>query len=135
MLPNSDILRSVSDVIKPYLHAYELDHRDREQSILFAKGRLAHVNRLLGKALLPDLTEAAIRDYMRTRLAEGAGGRTVNMEVGELRRAIGKPWSVHGPNVRKQEERKDVGKALPRRKRGGSSKRRHLTPGGRRRRR
>jgi integrase len=94
------------------LHAYELDHRDREQSILFAKGRLKHVKRLLGTALLPDLTEAVIRDYMRTRLGEGASGRTINMEVGELSRAIGKPWSVHWPNVRKQEERKDIGKAL-----------------------
>jgi integrase len=34
------------------------------------------------------------------------------MEVGELSRAIGKPWSVLWPKVRKQEERKDIGRAL-----------------------
>ena len=34
------------------------------------------------------------------------------MEVGELSRAIGKHWSDLWPKVRKQEERKDVGKAL-----------------------
>ena len=34
------------------------------------------------------------------------------MESGELSRAIGHPWSVLWPKVRKQEERKDVGKAL-----------------------
>ncbi len=45
-------------------------------------------------------------------LHEGASGRTVNMEVGELSRAIGKPWSVLWPKVRKLEERRDVGKAL-----------------------
>jgi integrase len=34
------------------------------------------------------------------------------MEVGELSRAIGKPWSTLWPKTRKLEERKDVGKAL-----------------------
>lgn len=105
-------IRSVSDVIKPYLTRYELDHRGREKSILFAKGRLAHVKRILGRTLLPDLTEDVIRGYITTRLAEGVGGRTVNMEVGELSRAIGKPWAQLWPRVRKQEERKDVGQAL-----------------------
>ncbi len=93
-----------------YLEAYELSHR--EKSVLFAKGRLAHVTKLLGSTLLPNLTEDAIRSYMRVRLHEGASGRTVNMEVGELSRAIGKPWSVLWPKVRKLEERRDVGKAL-----------------------
>ncbi len=105
-------ISSVADVIKSYTIRYELDHRGRPQSILFSKGRLAHVKRLLGPALLPDLTEDAIRQYIKTRLAESASGRTVNMEVGELSRAIGKPWSVLWPKVRKQEERKDVGRAL-----------------------
>jgi integrase len=49
---------------------------------------------------------------MRTRLAEKVSGRTINMELGELSRAIGHPWSVLWPKVRKMEERKDVGKAL-----------------------
>jgi integrase len=102
----------VSDVVGPYLAAYELDHRGREQSILSARNRLAQVKRLLGNSILSDLTEDAIRGYMGTRLAEGVSGRTVNMEVGELSRAIGKPWSTLWPNVRKQEERKDVGVAL-----------------------
>jgi integrase len=105
-------INSVADVIKKYKVRYELDHRGRQQSILFSKGRLAHVNRLLGAALLPDLSEDAIRGYIKTRLAEGASGRTMNMEVGELSRAIGRPWSALWPKVRKQEERKDVGRAL-----------------------
>jgi integrase len=108
--PRENRIRSVNDVVRPYLHAYELNHR--EQSILFAKGRLTHVMRLLGNVLLPDLTEEAIRGYIRARRLEGASGRTVNMEVGELSRAIGKPWSTLWPKTRKLEERKDVGKAL-----------------------
>ena len=99
---------SVADVAKTYEQRYALDHRGREQSILFSKGRLAHVKRLLGTALLPDLTENAVRGYINTRIEEGANGRTVNMEVRELSRAVGKPWSVLWPKVRKQEERKDV---------------------------
>jgi integrase len=105
-------VNSVAGILKSYLAAYELDHRGRQQSILFAKGRLAHVKRLLGAALLPDLTEDAIRGYITTRIEEKASGRTINMEVGELSRAIGKHWSVLWPKVRKQEERKDVGQAL-----------------------
>ena len=105
-------MRSVADVVKPYLKRYEQDHRAREKSILFAKGRLKQVMRVLGKTLLPDLTEDAIREYMTARIGEGMSGRTVNMEVGELSRAIGKPWSILWPKVRKQEERKDIGRAL-----------------------
>lgn len=34
------------------------------------------------------------------------------MELGELSRAVGQPWSLLWPKVRKLEERKDVGRAL-----------------------
>lgn len=105
-----DRIRSVSDVIKAYLHGYELNHRP--SSLVFARKRLAHVNRLLGTVLLPDLKEAVILDFIRTRVKESAAGRTINMELGELSRAIGHPWSILWPKVRKMEERKDVGKAL-----------------------
>lgn len=105
-----DRIKSVNDMICAYLEAYELSHRPK--SILFAKGRLAQVTKHLGATLLPDLTEDTVRAYMRTRLKERASGRTINMEVGELSRAIGRDWSVLWPNVRKLEERMDVGKAL-----------------------
>lgn len=105
-----DRIKSVAEMVKAYLESYSLAHRAK--SVLFAKGRLAHVSRLLGTRLLPDVTEGAIHAYMRTRLDEGVSGRTINMEVGELSRAIGHPWSTLWPKVRKMEERKDVGKAL-----------------------
>lgn len=105
-------VNSVADIVKAYSLRYALDHRGRPQSILFSKGRLAHVTRLLGAKMVPDLTEDAIRGYIATRIGEGAGGRTVNMEVGELSRAIGMKWSALWPKVRKQEERSDAGKAL-----------------------
>ena len=107
-----DRINSVADMIKAYQTRYEINHHDRQQSILFSRSRLAHVKRLLGSKLLPDLTEDIICDYIKARLEEKASGRTINMEVGELSRAIGKRWSVLWPKVRKQEERKNAGQAL-----------------------
>ena len=103
-------ISSVEDVVRLYLEHYPLNHR--RKSVLFAGSRLAHVIRLLGTTLLPDLTENTIRSYMKARVAERASGRTVNMELGELSRAMGQKWSVLWPKVRKMEERKDVGRAL-----------------------
>lgn len=84
--------------------------------MLCAKGRLEHVTRLLGSALLPDLTEDRIRQYIKTRLSEGACGRTCSLELGKLSRAIRRTWREVWPKTRHLEERKDVGRALtPRR--------------------
>lgn len=105
-----DRIQTIGDLVTRYLGHYGLNHRAK--SIAFANGRLAHVRRLLGSTVLPDLTEDAIRSYIRTRLGEGAAGRAVNMELGELSRSIEKPWSLLWPKVRKLEEQKDVGKAL-----------------------
>jgi len=106
----TDRIQTVSDLVIRYLEHYSLNHR--ATSVVFSNGRLAHVQRILGAFVLPDLTEDAVRSYIRKRLDEGTSGRTVNMELGELSRAIGKPWSILWPKVRKLEERKDVGKAL-----------------------
>jgi integrase len=103
-------IRTVEDVIGSYLEGYKLNHRP--QSTLFATGRLKQVKRSLGKVVLSDLTEERIRGYIRQRQSEEVSGRTINMEIGELSRAIGQPWSVLWPKVRKLEERKDVGRAL-----------------------
>ena len=70
------------------------------------------MKKALGNVVLSDLTDDCIRDYMRQRQAEDISGRTINMEIGELSRAIGQPWSLLWPKVRKLEERKDVGRAL-----------------------
>jgi len=103
-------IRSVADIIKPYLENYKLNHRP--QSITFATGRLTVVQRALGNVVLSDLTEDRIRAYIRQRQGDGVSGRTINMELGELSRAIGQPWSLLWPKIRKMEERKDVGIAL-----------------------
>jgi integrase len=62
--------------------------------------------------MIPDLTEDVVLRYAKTRLGEGVSGRTVNMELQHLSAAIGKPWKILWPKVRRLEERKDVGQAL-----------------------
>jgi len=103
-------IRRVRDLVKEYLEAYPINHRP--ESVRYVKSHLGVVSKALGDLMLVDLTEARMRSYIAQRLAAGVSGRTVNMEVGELSRAIGKRWSELWPNVRKLEERKDVGKAL-----------------------
>jgi integrase len=103
-------IRTVADAVDPYLKGYTLNHRP--QSILFATGRLNRVKKSLANVILSDLTDERIRAYIRERQTEEASGRTINMEIGELSRAIGQPWSLLWPKVRKLEERKDVGRAL-----------------------
>ncbi|MDR3719480.1 MAG: site-specific integrase, partial [Bryobacteraceae bacterium] len=103
-------ISTVLDCTKEYRKAY--DHGHREESKLWVAGRLAKVEAALGNVLLPSLTEARVREYMTTRAAEGAGGRTINMEVSMLARAIGKKWSILWPKVKHNEEPKDTGRAL-----------------------
>lgn len=56
-------IRSVAEVAKTYLEGYKLNHRPK--SIVFANGCLAHVERVLGAALLSDITDDRIRGCIR----------------------------------------------------------------------
>lgn len=103
-------IRTVAEVTKAYLKGYRLSHR--LSSVDFATLRLGVVDRVLGTTVLSDLTEECMREYVRQRQAEGASGRTINMELGELSRAIGRTWRELWPRVKKLEERKDVGRAI-----------------------
>jgi integrase len=103
-------ISTVLDCTKAYRKAYE--HGHREKSLLWVTERLVKVEAALGNVLLPSLTEARVRGYMTARAAQGAGGRTVNMEVSMLARAIGKTWAILWPKVKHNEEPKDIGRAL-----------------------
>jgi integrase len=103
-------VRTVSEALQDYRKGYETGHR--EKSISWVKERTAHVERLLGSAILPDLTEKKIRAYIAARLAEGVGNRTVNMELLCLSRAIGYTWRELWPGIPRLEEPEDIGRAL-----------------------
>ena len=108
--PKARRIRTVAEIIRPYLDNYVLAHRP--SSVAFANTKLRNIERLLGVVLLADLTEDRVRQYIRERQNENVSGRTINMELGELSRAIGHPWSSLWPKVIKLEEHKDLGRAL-----------------------
>ncbi|MBI4891567.1 MAG: site-specific integrase [Acidobacteria bacterium] len=103
-------IMSVKDLTGPYLERYKVNHR--KGAAAYCTSCIRQVDKLMGEILLPDLTEEKIVEYMKARLEKGAAGRTINAELGELSRAIGKPWGLLWPRVKRLEERRDVGKAL-----------------------
>jgi integrase len=103
-------VRTVAESLRAYKGTYSVGHRPK--SIAWVEERSVHVERLLGSVSLMDLSEERVRQYMKTRLAERAGHRTVNMELECLSRAIGRTWRALWPKLRKLEERKDAGRAL-----------------------
>ena len=108
--PASARINTVLEHKKAYRDAYTQGHREKSQK--WVSERLAKVEAALGSVMLPDLTETRIRAYMRAREADGAGPRTINMEVSMLARAIGKTWNVLWPKVKHNEEPRDLGRAL-----------------------
>ena len=103
-------IKTVLDCTRAYTKAYQQGHRLK--SISWVSERIAHVDRLLGNVLLPSLTEERVREYMRARSGEGVGGRTINMEVSMLARAIGQTCRVLWPKLKRYEEPRDTGRAL-----------------------
>jgi integrase len=103
-------VQSVAALSRAYRTSYALTHRAK--SILWVADRMAHVERLLGAVLLPELTEKRIEQYMEKRLTEGAGHRTVNMELQCLSRAVGRTWHELWPKVKRLEEPTSIGRAL-----------------------
>ena len=75
---------------------------------------LKQVKRHLGAALLGNLTPESITPYVQRRKAEGVGNRTVNIEVGVLRRILKqfKLWNAVGEGYKPLLEPKDIGRAL-----------------------
>lgn len=108
--PKARRVRTVRDVVAAYLEGYRANHRPN--SVVWVGCCFAHIDKALGSVLLSDLTEDRVRAYIRHRQSENAAPRTINMELGELSRAIGHPWRLLWPRLKKLEERKDVGRAV-----------------------
>jgi integrase len=79
-----------------------------------AVNSMAHLLPVLGKKLLVDIEARDIARYQKTRLAENASPRTVNIEVAMLRQIMRKrgAWERIKPDVAMLPERQDVGRAL-----------------------
>ncbi len=72
------------------------------------------VKRHLGSTKLASITLKALADYTQNRKREGIGNRTINIEVGVLRRVLKKYklWSRLADDYRRLPEPKDIGRAL-----------------------
>ncbi|QNI32085.1 site-specific integrase [Alloacidobacterium dinghuense] len=86
-----------------------------EPSTLENNGRSwKHLSPHFGKLLLDEVSARDISRYQLTRKKEGAGNRTINMEIELLRQVMIKHrrWQLISPDVRMLKEREDIGKAL-----------------------
>jgi integrase len=72
------------------------------------------VKRHLADSRLGSITLATLADYTKKRKAEGIGNRTINIEVGVLRRVLKKYklWARPAEDYRKLPEPTDIGRAL-----------------------
>lgn len=79
-----------------------------------AAGAMKHLAPAFGKKLVVDIEASDIERYQEARLAEGASGRTANIEVGFLRSVLKRHglWARIQPHIKMLPERSDVGRAL-----------------------
>lgn len=109
--------RLLSVAAREWLERKEHKWSPRMKSI--AEYALGHLLPVLGKQLVVDIGARDIARYQRLRLAEGASGRTVNIEVGCLRQILKRvgQWerlrsSDEWGDVGMLQERSDVGRRL-----------------------
>jgi integrase len=93
-----------------YQKAYPINHR--EKSVQVVNERSAHLEKHMGQLLMPDLTQERITTYMADRKAKGVSNRTINLELSVLSRAIGHPFKLLRPKLKRLEERHDIWRAL-----------------------
>ncbi len=99
--------RRVQAALDAYRTLYAAKGDHRKKGIQIVNERSAVVERYLGSKSAVDLTEECLIDYIGKRKADSVSGRTINMELAVLSRAMGMKW----PGLR-LEERRDVGRAL-----------------------
>jgi integrase len=112
LLPRKTVGLTVSEAAEAYLsrRAPLVSPRTLE----LEQGVVKHLSRHLGTRTLGSLDSDALADYVARRKAEGVGNRTVNIEVGVLRRILKqfKLWHVVGDDYKPLSEPKDIGRAL-----------------------
>jgi integrase len=79
-----------------------------------AAGAMKHLAPIFGKKLVVDIEASDIARYQKARLADGASGRSVNIEIGCLRAVMKRHglWARLQPNIEMLPERDDAGHAL-----------------------
>jgi integrase len=92
-------IRTVGELVKEFLEAYKLRH---PKSSTFAEYALGHVKRLMGKLMVVDVTDTAVKDYQTARLKEKAAPKSINEETGFLLRILGEQGDFLRAKLRRQ---------------------------------
>jgi len=108
--PRENLRRKVRDACEAYEKGYGADHAAK--SLVWVKETLVPIVDHLGDLRVAELSEDCMKGYMSNRKKKGLGPRRINMEVGNLSRAVGSKWSQLWPKLRKLKEPEDIGKAL-----------------------
>ena len=84
------------------------------RSICTEKERLKPLRAFFGAAPLTRISADSVREYIGHRKQEGAANRTLNMELGILRRVLkrAKRWHLIADDISRLPERHDVGRAM-----------------------
>ena len=90
------------------------EKRVAERTTQFEKERLVPLRRHLGNKALGRITSGHIAAYQEIRIGEGVSGRTINMEVGVLRRMLKKAkcWAMLDEDVTMYPQTSHIGRAL-----------------------
>ena len=105
---------TVSEAAKGYFEGYETRHPN---SAKYCRGCISHLVEHLGKKMIIEIDEDEVQRYQNLRLKEGAAGKTINEEVGELFRIMGKRGRVVRLALKEEKklrlhQREDCGIAL-----------------------
>ncbi len=86
----------------------------KASTLRIERKNLDHLGPVFGRLLLADIDGRDVAKYQQHRATEGASGATVNLEIGTLRGILRRHrlWANLQPDVKKRQEREDVGKAL-----------------------
>jgi integrase len=103
-------VRTVTATLDEYEKHYAVDHEPASLALVEQRG--VHLRRLLGNEIAASLTEDRMQEYRKQRLAEGAGGRTIDMEVGILARTFGAKWSIWWPKLKPLDKGSKIGKRI-----------------------
>jgi integrase len=103
-------VRTVQVALDEYEKHYAVDRAPKSVALVEERG--AHLRRLLGNEIAAALTKERMQKYRGKRLEEGAGARTIDMELAVLSRAFGAKWSTWWPNLKPLDKGSEVGQVI-----------------------
>jgi integrase len=110
VVPLSKLL--LKDAIEPYL-ADKKPHV-ATNTWVSEKERLNQVQKLMGEIVVRKITSDTVKQYVARRIQTGRSGKTINLEIGALRRLMKEAgvWQRIGDSIKLLPQRSDIGRAL-----------------------